>query len=102
MSIVYCAECEGKVSGRLLACPHCGHPLTGQGDPVAVRPVGVQTTQKTGKGLKFFKGVGTVMMVVCGIAWLTSDNPGPPAAYYCGLGAFIWLGATFFAWWRHG
>ena len=27
MSIIYCAECDGRVSTHALACPHCGAPF---------------------------------------------------------------------------
>jgi TM2 domain-containing membrane protein YozV len=32
MSIIYCAECEGKVTNKLDSCPHCGNPLSAGGE----------------------------------------------------------------------
>tara|TARA_Y100000031_G_C8109641_1_gene332833 strand:- start:53 stop:541 length:489 start_codon:yes stop_codon:yes gene_type:complete len=30
MSLIYCANCEGKCSSDIENCPHCGHPIKAQ------------------------------------------------------------------------
>ena len=30
MGIIYCAQCEGKVTDKLDRCPHCGNPLSAE------------------------------------------------------------------------
>ena len=81
MALINCSECEGKVSDKAAACPHCGNPIrTPQPDqphaaPPQAAPPRVKTpddnylTRNRGCGdLVLYGGLLFILLVLIGIA----------------------------------
>ena len=62
MAVFKCADCQGTVSDKAPACPHCGAPVT---KPEAIAPAEPKAAKKPmSKGVKITIGVVSVLMVV--------------------------------------
>jgi hypothetical protein len=105
MSIIQCAECNGKVSNKATACPHCGAPIHGA---VEARNAGaaLTTTQNTSKRIKLISLTGAVLTGVgigMGYASMTANpEDGGGGWFVLGiLGLLIYIYARIKRWWHH-
>lgn len=72
MSLIQCPECQGNVSDKAGACPHCGYPLQSVSTAVSV-PVKRLGRPKNPQSLRLPNGYGTIKM-------LSGDRRKPYAA----------------------
>lgn len=105
MAMMTCAECGKNVSDRAESCPGCGAPIGG-----------VQTIEKTGKGIKFILLI-SFLATITGCAGMFAKMPGSdvkgaeyarqidaalPYTFSFVLGLIVFVSAKFAQWWRHG
>ena len=99
-----CPECETVVPKRAKFCPSCALSFS----PAAqARREGVQTIEKTGKGLKAQVALATVLvvlgLVVAGVGVKVGLFPVTVAGLGCVLFGVLWRwSARISIWWNHG
>ncbi len=103
MALIKCPECEGDVSSKATACPHCGYPLT----PAAQGPRPIQVIEQTGKGWKAIRALGWLLIVVSVVVLLrqlAADDPrGVALGWWIGVaGVMCVVTSRAGAWWYHG
>ena len=75
MPLVTCPDCQSEVSDRATACPKCGYPIGGAGEP---RRAGRQRRRKKRKGASFGLGCLFLIVVVAGVGILMDNKPSRP------------------------
>jgi len=104
MGVIYCGNCEGKVSDILDRCPHCCHPMTDQGSADLDRPVRIELTSKS---IKLVTVTGAIMAVagaaVAAANWHIDGSEKTKIGVVVAVaGVVVFLGARISAWWGHG
>jgi hypothetical protein len=102
-ALIKCPECNGDVSDKAAACPHCGYP-TGR---TARGPGPVQVIEKTGRGWKAVRVLGWLLIVI-GVLVLRAgraahDSGRAPVGWWiAGAGVACLITSRAGAWWYHG
>jgi hypothetical protein len=87
MALVSCPDCGQQISDRAPACPKCGHPMA------------ATVIEKTGKGYKKLKIIGGLIFFISLPILLFSFDVG---IYIMLAGVFLYVVASFQAWYNHG
>lgn len=93
MALIQCPECNGQVSDKAVACPHCGFPLPTPNEPVEADPASIDnpplsepspetepatnqpaTASRTGILLWILAGLSFLLVAAMLIAYAQDDN----------------------------
>ncbi|MEK7486338.1 MAG: hypothetical protein AABZ60_18605 [Planctomycetota bacterium] len=109
MSLIKCSECSKEVSDKAPNCPNCGNPIS-TASVVQATGASVQTTEGTGKKLKFHLLISSALVAVGFIAMILILNKekNQDSTLSDNIFVFSWLiGIPYYIfikfkiWWHH-
>ena len=105
MGLIFCAECQNKVSNTVSTCPKCGAPISIVEEVTSANDA-LTTIQGTHKKLKLQSVISTVLFIIGlfgSIIVSQSLKPGESSIFFLILAVgIIWHVTTKIRiWWNH-